>query len=339
MNKLTLVTILILFTLNSFCQEKGNFFISTEPSSANIELSEFPDVRKKSPATFNDYKAIRYLLKISKRNYQTIDTIVECLSNKTVNYHFQMTPKTGSANIYSSPTGAEVYINQQKVGYTPMVDFPISCGSNVITLVSSEYGTWQQTYVVDEEKPVIVTKDFTRADDLNNMAYSIPQISSYESETAQLSDESDETPGGGFGSVGFYTMIGTTGFEGATYRYGADLFNYLRLWGESNKKSDVSGIGFEGILPMDLGGAALFLKGGVVSRSFVPEDSFSKTSINFVTLGAGVSIKPSKHFQIFGEFEFGFVDDEENEETIELWEQKYNSFSAGSAWVGIRVAF
>ena len=344
MNKLTLTLLVLICTIISYGQNKGHFNISTNPSSAIVRLTEFPDVEKRTPASFSDYKPMLYSIRVEKHNYQTIDTLIHCLPGRIIDYHFNLIPKSSICNITSTPSGAQVFINHQKVGVTPINDYSISCGSNVITLINEHNVKWQETFTVDESYPLLVSHNFYQTEVANdvdymtsNKTYSTPTNQDfYDTDDSNISE--NETYGG-FGAVGFYTMLGSNGAKGTSYRYGADLFHYIRIWGESNKESDIQGFGLEGVLPLDLDKAGLYLKGGLVSRSFEPLNSYGRQSIGFVTVGAGISIKPTPHFQIFGEFEFGMFDEEQNQDTIDLWKEKHNNFSTLGGWIGIRVAF
>lgn len=340
MNKLSLTLSILLLSAFGYGQKSGDFTITTDPSSAKVSLTEFPDIVKTSPANFSNYKPILYRVLITKRNYQALDTIIHCLPGRLLTYHFQLIPKSGIANIISSPSGAKVFINHEQVGITPIANFTTTCGPTVITLINKEGVTWQQNYIIDEELPVLVSHDFNTINTPVNKSYSSPVSRTDEYiEHGESSGIEQEQTYGGFGAVGFYAMLGSNGAKGTTYRYGADLFYYLRIWGESNKKSDIKGFGLEGVLPLDLHKAALYMKGGFVSRTFKPLNTYSTESITFATIGGGICIKPNSHFQIFGEFEFGMYDEEENQETIDLWKQKYNSFSSAGGWIGIRLAF
>lgn len=346
MNKISLTFLLLFGTIILFGQEKGHFNITTEPSSAIVQLTEFPDVEKRTPASFSDYKPMLYSVRITKQNYQTIDTLIHCLPGRVLEYHFELTPNTGICNIISYPSGATVYINHQMVGTTTLTEHPIQCGTNLITLIDENNNKWEKSFIVDDTLPLLVNHNFqntlqtSKSETFSgNKTYSTP-VAYDDFDTFDSSETSVEKETyGGFGAVGFYTMIGSNGAEGTAYRYGGDLFGYLRLWGESNKKSDINGFGFEGVLPLDLDKVSFYAKGGLVSRSFKPLHSSGTENITFVTLGGGLSIKPSPHFQLFAEFEFGMYDEDEIQDTIDLWEQKYNNFSVVNDWVGIRIAF
>jgi hypothetical protein len=339
MYKLTLTLLLYISTLNCYAQTKGHFNITTNPSSATVILTEFPDIQKITPASFNDYKPMLYRLRIERQNCIPIDTTIHCLPGRIIDYHFELEARIVTCNINSDPAGAQVYINDNKVGITPLNNYPIRCGINKIVLISPDNVKWQETFVVNEDTPFAIHHNFKWITSANNPTYSQPiNVDSFDTDMDLYDTESDKSFGG-FGAFGLYTMIGSNGAKGTSYRYGADLFHYLRVWGESNNESDIKGFGLEGVLPLDLDKAAFYLKGGLVSRSFEPLNTNGRQSINFATLGAGLSIKPSPHFQIFAEFEFGVYDEEEYQETIDLWENKYNSFSSGGGWIGIRVAF
>jgi hypothetical protein len=340
MNKIALNLLLLLNAIITHAQDRGHFTITTDPSSAAVRLTEFPDVVKKTPANFSDYKPMLYSIHIEKQNYQPIDTLIHCLPGRIMEYHFLLNPLINTCNIVSYPSAAEVYINHQKVGITPLTNHPIRCGSNVITLIDEKNNNWQQTYHVSESLPLLVSHDFTQTSATVNATYSNPiDTGLHDYSTTDVLTEDLKSAPGGFGTVGFFAMIGANGAKGTSYRYGADLFHYLRIWGESNKESDINGFGLEGILPLDLNMAAFYLKGGLVSRSFKPANTSTTENITFATIGAGLTIKPTPHFQIFAEFEFGVYDEDEYQETIVLWEDTYSNFSSGSGWIGIRVAF
>ena len=76
---------------------------------------------------------------------------------------------------------------------------------------------------------------------------------------------------------------------------------------------------------------------GVVARTY---DGTFKQSITtkFVTFGGGISVKPSPHFQIFGEFEIGFYDEEQHPDDVQYWKEQFPGYSAVTGWIGIRVA-
>lgn len=322
--------------LSVSAQNKGSFTITTNPSYAYIRLVEFPDIEKKSPAEFIEYRALKYQIQISKHNYHTLDTVITCHPDSISKYHFNLVPKTGSLSITTLPAHANVYFNNQAIGVTPLENFPVPCGANTIRIVSTGLGEFSNTYVINEDMPLSIVKDFSTSTNHNNISYSSPI------NTGFYEEEETEEPvainkKAGFGNLGFFVMIGSNGAKGTSWRYGADLFHYIRVFGEQNKQAGISGVGLDFILPADLQDVAFFGKIGAVARSF-DYDYSSSLSIQFVTVGGGLSIKPSPHFQIFAEFEVGIYDDEQAPEDIQVWKDHFSDYSTFNGWLGIRVA-
>ncbi|TAJ15101.1 PEGA domain-containing protein [Marinilabiliaceae bacterium JC017] len=319
-------------------QEKGTFTISTSPASATVSIDGIPDVTKKTPCTFSQYLCLRYKLRIEKRNYQPLDTIITCNPDTITDYHFTLRSKTGTMQVITMPEGAAVYINDQFVGKTPLNDFPVPCGANAIRLEAAGYGKLEQTYVVDEEKTLQILKDFTKNGTVVNNHFSNPDSHNTSLPTTDPTEDTNTNSQSGFGTIGFFATVGSNGVKGTSCRYGADIAHYLRFFGESNSTSDVSGVGLEGILPLDLEYVAFYIKGGVVSRNYKSKEGV-KSNTSFVTLGGGISIKPSPNFQLFGEVEHGMFDEDQDETNKTSWSKTFPKASKTSAWFGLRVAF
>jgi hypothetical protein len=339
------------FFLFSNAQKKGSFKIQTTPAGAAIHIDGLPDIEKRTPCSFNDYLVMSYRVKIEKHNYQTIDTIVRCDQNEIHSYFFDLVPKEGSIEINTIPSGVSVFINEVFVGTSPLLNHSLPCGPNTIRLELNGQEVMNKTYVVDESMTLQLLKDFSQKSQAQeNPVYSAPGLASpvtleeeldfdYGSDNAEPYAEPQENKLGGFGSVGFFSMLGSNGVKGASIRYGADLFNVLRVFGESNADAKVSGAGVELVLPWDLQGVGLFAKVGVVSRRFKPNNYHDYLQVPFVNLGGGLMIKPSRHFQLFLEVEYSDFSEDALPEDIFDWNATYSSYNNVCGWVGIRAAF
>ncbi len=339
-NRFTLVLMASLLSLISYAQSKGSFTINTNPKYAYVSLLGFPDIKKKTPAEFENYRALQYQVQISKHNYHSLDTVITCHPDSITNYNFNLVPKTGSLNITTIPERANVYFNNQAIGVSPIVDFPVPCGANTIRIESPGLGEYTNTYVINEDMPLSINQDFTQKETANNnnIQYSTPIQNGFYQEEHQ-EDEIEVINKSGFANFGLYAMLGSNGAKGTSYRYGIDLFHYIRLFGETNSNADINGVGIDLVLPLDLDMVALYGKTGYLVRNFEHQYSYNQSiSINFVTIGGGLSIKPSPHFQIFAEFEVGFYDEEEVYEDIQALEEQFPGYSAVTGWLGIRVA-
>nr|WP_321406019.1 PEGA domain-containing protein [uncultured Carboxylicivirga sp.] len=334
--------------INLSAQEKGSFIISTTPQNATISLEEFPDIQKNSPAQFVDYKPLKYKVKISKDNYHDVYTLVTCYADSTMEYHFDLTPKTGSVSIQSNPYKAIVYLDNQLIGYTPVNNYPISWGKHHIRIAYNDYDDYNNTFVINEDTTHTITHDFTDFN-LDNYEDDKPLITDkpdpfyfekpYVQETnSDGNEEMDDKAKFGFGSVGMFAILGSNGAKGTTWRYGADIGHFLRLYGESNTQSNITGFGLDFIAPADFGGVAIYGKVGGMARTY--DGGYNGDIVTtFLIIGGGIGIKPIPHFQVFGEFDINIYDQEQHPDDIQAWKDQFPGYSPVTGWLGMRVAF
>ena len=99
---------------------KGTLTITTEPSNANVKIEEYPDFEKQTPCVLENYPAITYHFNISKFRYSPVDTVFSIFEKEHIFEDVKLKPLWGDLTITSEPTGAEIYLNDNFFGSTPL---------------------------------------------------------------------------------------------------------------------------------------------------------------------------------------------------------------------------
>jgi len=344
------IILLFLITTSTFklsAQEKGSFKISTNPTAANITLDGFPDIQKTSPAEYSLYRPLTFRIKISKFNYHDLDTVVTCIPDSITEYHFDLTPKTSILNVTTVPR-ARVYLDDEFIGVSPINDYPLICGTYMVKIVYDNNVEISKRHLISEYGPCNIHHEYsstfsTKSKETNYLPSTkeslyfekafVDQLNTY---TEEEEPEPVQPANSGFGYFGFYSMIGSNGTKGATWRYGLDILHYIRFFGERNTTSSTSGIGLELIIPKEFNKIGIYGKLGVIERNYNGSDIYMSTL--FVDFGAGICYKPSPHFQLFGEFEFDLYN-YKNPDEVNAWQDQFPNYTPVAGWVGIRLAF
>lgn len=95
---------------------KGTIVLNSEPSEASVSIDGFPDVTKKTPCTFEDYRTGQYLFKITKKHYASKDTLLTIKKNKVSTVFINLQPKWGALKLTSNNDHAQYYIDNNYVG-------------------------------------------------------------------------------------------------------------------------------------------------------------------------------------------------------------------------------
>ena len=158
-NKYILIFFLAAFSLLSGCEKKESdnrafISISSDPSGAAIsidgrECGITPLKSKIVPGT--------YILKISKINYEPSWTKIICAPKSSKTAEVILKPISASVMIRSNPPGAELQINGETIGETPLTihDQPIGKYSGI--LKKPGYISTEVTWEISNHRPQIKT--------------------------------------------------------------------------------------------------------------------------------------------------------------------------------------
>jgi hypothetical protein len=127
----------------------GTASITTIPSGANVYANGryIGQTPSNGPLYFTQVVPGTYSMLISKSGYQDYTANVQVQAGQNYDYRVTLTPvsnpTTGSIAISSSPSGAEVYLNNVFKGLSPITLDSLTPGAYTVTLKLSGYQDWQ----------------------------------------------------------------------------------------------------------------------------------------------------------------------------------------------------
>ncbi len=80
---------------------KGSLDITSEPDSVLVTIDGFPDLKKWTPCSFNNYRAGSYQFIFQKHRYQTLDTILHINRKERTPVFIRLKPKWGNLIVAS----------------------------------------------------------------------------------------------------------------------------------------------------------------------------------------------------------------------------------------------
>ena len=125
----------------------GHVRISTDPSGAEI----FIDDAKMgvTPFTVQNVGVGKHNLKIKKNGYTDYVTEINIVQNQTRNISTDL-QKRFVLSITSTPNGADVYVNNRKVGTTPYRAYAVEDAELKVELRMANYEPWTEEVTMDE---------------------------------------------------------------------------------------------------------------------------------------------------------------------------------------------
>jgi hypothetical protein len=129
----------------------GTASITSNPPGASVYANGVyvGQTRAGAPLVFSQVTPGTYSVLLSKAGYQDYTGNVQVQAGQ--NYDFTVTltpvsnPTTGSVSISSSPSGAEVYLNNAFKGLSPLTIDSLSPGSYIVILKLNGYQDWQSS--------------------------------------------------------------------------------------------------------------------------------------------------------------------------------------------------
>jgi PEGA domain len=99
---------------------KGDFRLTSEPAGADISIDGIPSFKEKTPYSFKDFNAGKYMITLEKYRYEIIDTVIVIEKDEKNSLETELSPLFGNLRVTSIPTGCTVLINNQESGVTPL---------------------------------------------------------------------------------------------------------------------------------------------------------------------------------------------------------------------------
>lgn len=135
-------------------QNKSSFSISSTPTGAQVYLDE--KSVGKTPYTQQKFAAGPHTVRLLLEQYQPYTKQIYVDKNTPFQLQATLVPEVyGEINITSTPSGAEVSIDDQTVGNTPLSMTNIRAGMKNISLTKDGYSRWENSI---EIKPLKIAK-------------------------------------------------------------------------------------------------------------------------------------------------------------------------------------
>jgi hypothetical protein len=151
--------------------------IRSTPPNADVVVNG--QARGKTPLTMRDLPLGSYTIRIAREGYTPEERRVELTSQRaTAATSFSLRaavegsapassargPATGpgSLNVQSRPTGAQVFVNDQLIGSTPLAIPSMPEGSATVRIEMEGYQTWTTTVHVNAGEPARVNASLDR---------------------------------------------------------------------------------------------------------------------------------------------------------------------------------
>ena len=136
-------------------QETGTISITSEPSSANIYLDG--EYQGTTPKTISDVPPGDHKIELKKSGYEDWSASVSVKADETESVSAGLKPETeiqetGTISITSEPSGAEIYLDGEYQGTTPMTISDVILGDHKIELKKSGYEDWSASVSVKADE-------------------------------------------------------------------------------------------------------------------------------------------------------------------------------------------
>ncbi|MBC8551800.1 MAG: PEGA domain-containing protein, partial [Candidatus Brocadiales bacterium] len=147
-------------TPTSLSQTKtGSIMVKSEPPSAVIFLDD--DNIGVTPAIITQILPGKYKIKIKMEGYNSWSQSVDVKANKETSLTAVLQGKDCSVVIESKPTKAEIFIDGNKVGVTPVIIDNVKTGKHLVEVKLDGYEVWSKEINVETEQKTSLTAELT----------------------------------------------------------------------------------------------------------------------------------------------------------------------------------
>ncbi len=120
-------------------QGKGSLVLTSIPDSAEVRIDGIPDIVKYTPCTFNNYRAGKYRFNFSLNRYHILDSIIRIEKETTKQIQVNLTPITTSIRVFTTPSDAEIFIDNEYAGRSPFTNDSIIIGKHTVRIAHNGY--------------------------------------------------------------------------------------------------------------------------------------------------------------------------------------------------------
>jgi len=139
-------------------QWMGSISINSEPAGAEVYLDDtyIGMTSADAPHVINDLLEGTYALKFIRGGYYDWEGEISVLAKMERSVKVSLIAKPGAMNIYSEPDGAEIFVDNNYMGVTPLSLKKVAEGEHEIRLVKDKYKEWTQRVIVRSFQPTDV---------------------------------------------------------------------------------------------------------------------------------------------------------------------------------------
>ncbi|MDD1715410.1 MAG: PEGA domain-containing protein [Methanolinea sp.] len=137
--------------------QTGYIHVTSSPSGAVARLDGGNTIT--TPGTFSNIPAGRHTIEVSKSGYYPYSTSITVSAGGTSSVNAALSPQqtTGSLRVASSPSGAEVFVDEIYRGYSPLSIGALSSGSHTVRLHLSGYQDYSMRASVSSGSETVVS--------------------------------------------------------------------------------------------------------------------------------------------------------------------------------------
>jgi len=148
----------------------GSISVSSSPVGASVYLDG--NYEGEVPQFLNDIEQGKHSITLKLEGYEDWYEDISVGADKTVSVSPTLTPiqiepspeppsSTGFISVTSSPTGADIFLDDTYEGETPKILEDVKQGSHTVTLTLAEYEDWSKDISVEADKTVSVSPTLT----------------------------------------------------------------------------------------------------------------------------------------------------------------------------------
>lgn len=134
--------------------ESGSIYISSSPSGATIYLDGI--YKSTTTKTIDNIPSGSHTIKITKTGYEDVTRDIKVIAGKTTTLSVDLERILATIEVFSTPSGAKIYLDNIYKGTTPLTLDKLGFGSNHLKLTKAGYQDWTKDIVVSSAKTIEV---------------------------------------------------------------------------------------------------------------------------------------------------------------------------------------
>lgn len=159
-----LVSVVVYFAVRSsgiLESESGTIKIVSIPSDADVYINN--NLVGKSPITVGNLAEGSHSVRIEAKDYQTLDKTFIVILNKVTEERITLKKEMGQLTIISIPVGAEIFLNDNSFGKSPIDNFDLEVGTYNLTLKKDGYTAISKSIEIKVGETTVIKENIPKA--------------------------------------------------------------------------------------------------------------------------------------------------------------------------------